>query len=195
MYYDTRNRGDDNTTLAGAACRAFVGLSVTISVIGFWSKGVLPGVLLTVAMGAVVYLLSISLSRIVQAANAKAWRTVFQTGFMAAGFVTIEAALNHIGLEHLNVTYGLAPEGYLWPACWFISLVNVFATETYTSELDEVGRSRTAIESETEIEADMTNWNEWQAHRRQNAPFAEALAHIRSKVRTFENPQYAEPSR
>lgn len=187
MYCDTRTRGDDNSTLPMWACRTFVGLSVTISVLGFWSKGVLPGLLLTAAMCVVVYLLSISLARLVQAANVKAWRTVIQTGFMAAGFVTIEAALNHIGLEHLNETYQLAPEGYLWPACWFISLVNVFATETYTKELKAFGQGDkqtipAAPDPASNSHGNLTHWREWQEYKRQKEPFAEAMAHIRSRV-------------
>lgn len=196
MYNNTRTRGDDNTTLAALACRAFVGLSVTVSVIGFWSKGVLPAVLLTVAMVVVVYLLSISLSRLVQAANARAWRTVTQTAVMALGFVTIEAALNHIGLEHMNETFQLIPAAFIWPACWFVSFVNVFATETYTRELaglEQGGAMRSQeIKQPTLLlrskSANLTQWNEWQAHRRQKEsaeePFAEAMAHIRSRVKT-----------
>lgn len=135
MYNLTPSKGPEAEGMTTLACRALVGLSVTTAVIGFWAKGPLPGALLTVAMAAIVYLLSISLSRFVEAYRAKAWRTAAQAAFLAVGFVVLEANLNHIGLANLNEAYAIAPEGYLWPACWFLSVVNVFATDTYTREL------------------------------------------------------------
>ena len=63
----------------------------------------------------------------------EAWETRnYATAAIAAvlgvGFGCIEAGLNHVGLEHLNAQYQLAPDWALWPACFFISLVNVFAS-------------------------------------------------------------------
>jgi hypothetical protein len=119
------------------ACLAFVGLSVTIGVIGFWSKGMLPGALLTVAMGVIVYLLSRAVERVQEAWTTKNFFTGCVATFLAAGFVAIEASLNHIGLEHLNTTHDLAPAEYLWPACWFVSLVNVFASYSFGRTLED----------------------------------------------------------
>lgn len=136
MYFDTRS-GDDAGGLTILACRTFLGLSVIIATLGLIAKGWLPGAILTAATYVIVWLLSQSLDRLVQAVNARAWRIAVQTLVMATGFVALETNLNHIGLAHLNDVYDLVPVDYLWPACWFISLVNVFATNTYTSELAE----------------------------------------------------------
>jgi hypothetical protein len=51
------------------------------------------------------------------------------------GFAVIEAVLNHLGLQHLNDTYSIAPGDLIWPACWFISTVNVFASFGFAREL------------------------------------------------------------
>lgn len=110
------------------ACLAFVGLSVVTATLGFWSKGWLPGTLLTVAMAVIVFLLSRAVERVQEAWETKNFFTAIVAGILALGFGGIEAGLNHIGLEHLNAEYALAPEIALWPACFFISLVNVFAS-------------------------------------------------------------------
>jgi hypothetical protein len=110
------------------ACLAFVGLSVVTATLGFWAKGWLPGTLLTVAMAVIVYLLSKAVGRVQEAWETKNYFTAIVAGVLAFGFCGIEAGLNHIGLEHLNAEYALAPEIALWPACFFISLVNVFAS-------------------------------------------------------------------
>ena len=110
------------------ACLAFVGLSVVTATLGFWAKGWLPGTLLTVAMAVIVFLLSRAVERVQEAWETKNWFTAVVAGTLALGFCFIEAGLNHIGLEHLNAEYRIAPEWALWPACFFISLVNVFAS-------------------------------------------------------------------
>lgn len=110
------------------ACLAFVSLSVVTATLGFWSKGWIPGMLLTVAMIVIVFLLSRAVERVMEAWETRNWFTSVVAGTLAIGFCCIEAALNHIGLEHLNATYDLAPAWALWPACFFISLVNVFAS-------------------------------------------------------------------
>jgi hypothetical protein len=110
------------------ACLAFVGLSVVTATLGFWAKGWLPGMLLTVAMAVIVFLLSRAVERVQEAWETKNWFTAVVAGILAFGFCCIEAGLNHIGLEHLNAEYALAPDWALWPACFFISAVNVFAS-------------------------------------------------------------------
>jgi TRAP-type C4-dicarboxylate transport system permease large subunit len=110
------------------ACLAFVGLSVVTATLGCWAKGWLPGMLLTVAMAVIVFLLSRAVERVQEAWETKNWFTAVVAGTLALGFCFIEAGLNHIGLEHLNAEYRIAPEWALWPACFFISLVNVFAS-------------------------------------------------------------------
>lgn len=110
------------------ACLAFVGLSVVTATLGFWAKGWLPGTLLTVAMAVIVFLLSRAVERVQEAWETRNPFTAIVAGLLALGFGMIEANLNHLGLEHLNAEYKLAPEFALWPACFFISLVNIFAS-------------------------------------------------------------------
>jgi uncharacterized protein YacL len=118
----------DERPLEQQACLAFVGLSVVTATLGFWSRGWLPGALLTIAMVVIVFLLSRAVARVMEAWETKNYATAIIAGILGAGFGAIEANLNHLGLEHLNAEYGLAPDWALWPACFFISLVNVFAS-------------------------------------------------------------------
>lgn len=110
------------------ACLAFVGLSVVTATLGFFAKGILPGSLLFVAMAVVVFLLSRAVERVQEAWTTKNYFTAVVAGVLALGFGVIEANLNHIGLDHLNAEYALAPADFIWPACFFISAVNVFAS-------------------------------------------------------------------
>lgn len=119
------------------ACLAFVGLSVVTATLGFWAKGWLPGMLLTVAMAVIVFLLSRAVERVQEAWETKNWFTAVVAGILALGFCCIEAGLNHIGLEHLNAEYQIAPEWALWPACFFISCVNVFASFGFARTLED----------------------------------------------------------
>ena len=119
------------------ACLAFVGLSVVTATLGFFAKGLLPGALLFVAMAVVVFLLSRAVERVQEAWTTKNYFTAFVAGILAIGFGAIEANLNHIGLEHLNTEYALAPAEFLWPACFFISLVNVFASYGFARQLED----------------------------------------------------------
>ena len=128
------------------ACIAFVGLSVVTATLGFWAKGWLPGVLLTIAMGVVVFLLSRAVERVQEAWNTRNFFTAWVAGILALGFGAIEANLNHIGLDHLNTSYALAPAAFIWPACFFISAVNVFASFGFARQLtdhNEVKPART----------------------------------------------------
>lgn len=127
------------------ACLAFVGLSVTIGVIGFWSKGYLPGALLTVAMAVIVYLLSRAVERVAEAWSVQNYFTAVVAGILAVGFGAIEADLNHIGLDHLNGLYDLAPVEYVWPACGFISAVNVFASFAFARVLTDKADQKPAV--------------------------------------------------
>lgn len=119
------------------ACLAFVGLSVVTATLGFWAKGWLPGTLLTVAMAVIVFLLSRAVERVQEAWETKNTFTALVAGFLALGFGVIEANLNHIGLDHLNAEFKLAPAEFLWPACFFISLVNVFASFGFARPLQD----------------------------------------------------------
>lgn len=119
------------------ACIVFVALSVVIATLGFFAKGLLPGGLLFVAMGAIVFLLSRAVERVQEAWASKNFITALIAGFLAFGFGVIEANLNHIGLEHLNAEYDLAPVEFLWPACFFISTVNVFASYGFARALED----------------------------------------------------------
>jgi uncharacterized membrane protein len=119
------------------ACLAFVGLSVVTATLGFWAKGWLPGTLLTVAMAVVVFLLSRAVERVKEAWETKNYFTAVVAGILAVGFGVMEANLNHIGLEHLNNAYSLAPDAAIWPACFFISLVNVFASYGFARPLED----------------------------------------------------------
>ena len=119
------------------ACLAFVGLSVVTATLGFWAKGWIPGTLLTVAMTVIVFLLSKAVERVQEAWQTRIWFTAVVAGLLALGFCCIEAGLNHIGLDHLNGEYQLAPGWALWPACFFISLVNVFASYGFARQLKD----------------------------------------------------------
>jgi len=125
------------------ACLAFVGLSVVTATLGFWAKGWLPGTLLTIAMAVIVFLLSRAVGRVEEALRTRNFFTAFVAGFLALGFGVIEANLNHIGLDHLNTEYALAPAGFIWPACFFISAVNVFAAYGFARQLED--KSATAV--------------------------------------------------
>ncbi len=119
------------------ACLAFVGLSVVTATLGFWAKGWLPGTLLTVAMAVIVFLLSRAVERVQEAWETRNTFTAIVAGVLALGFGVIEANLNHIGLEHLNAEYKLAPDWTIWPACFFISLTNVFASFGFSRSLKD----------------------------------------------------------
>jgi predicted outer membrane lipoprotein len=124
------------------ACLAFVGLSVVTATLGFWAKGWLPGVLLTIAMCVVVFLLSRAVERVQEAWSTRNWFTAWVAGLLALGFGVIEANLNHIGLDHLNTAYALAPAAYIWPACFFISGVNVFASFGFARVLEDKSETK-----------------------------------------------------
>jgi len=119
------------------ACLAFVGLSVVTATLGFWAKGWLPGSLLTIAMVVIVFLLSRAVGRVEEAWRTRNYFTAIVAGVLALGFGAIEANLNHIGLDHLNTEYKLAPAAFLWPACFFISAVNVFASFGFARQLED----------------------------------------------------------
>lgn len=126
------------------ACLAFVALSIVTATLGFWAKGWLPGTLLTVAMAVIVFLLSRAVERVQEAWETGNTFTAIVAGVLALGFGAIEANLNHIGLEHLNAEYKLAPDFALWPACFFISLVNVFASFAFARQMKD-HRQQTVI--------------------------------------------------
>ena len=119
------------------ACLAFVGLSVITATLGFWAKGWLPGTLLTIAMVVIVFLLSRAVERVQEAWETKNYATAVIAAVLGVGFGAIEANLNHLGLEHLNADYGLAPDWAIWPACFFISLVNVFASFGFARQMKD----------------------------------------------------------
>jgi len=76
-----------------------------------------------------ILILAILISIAIHLRHTRQIKTLWQgITMLAVGFCCIEAGLNHIGLEHLNAEYALAPDWALWPACFFISLVNVFAS-------------------------------------------------------------------
>lgn len=135
MYY-TANSAPEKSLEAWASL-VFVALSVVIGVIGFFAKGVLPGVLMTIGLGVMVLLLSRAVTRCKEAIQKGHYFTAVTAGFLAVGFGCMEANLNHIGLENLNDKYDLAPDLYIWPACFFISLVNVFASYAFGRELED----------------------------------------------------------
>ena len=88
-------------------------------------------------MAVIVFLLSRAVDRVSEAWRTKNYFTAFVAGILATGFGGIEANLNHIGLAHLNADYALAPAEYIWPACFFISLVNIFASFGFARQLED----------------------------------------------------------
>lgn len=133
--YTTTVPTEDHSDKTVWACRALVWTSVLIAALGFGSKGVLPTVILSVVMVATVTLLSYSLGRLVLAFKARKWRLFAQTLVLAAVFVGVEAQLNHLGLVWLNDTYKLATADQISLAMWFLPLLNLFATDSFTTEI------------------------------------------------------------
>lgn len=129
------------------ACMAFVAVSVVTATIGFWSKGILPGVLLSVLMASVVFLLSKTIERVQEAWQTNNKVTAIVAAIVAFGFALLEANLNHIGLAKLDADYDVIAEGaivigamqvdYIWIACGFISVANVFASFAYARTLED----------------------------------------------------------
>jgi len=142
------------------ACLAFVGLSVVTATLGFWAKGWLPGILLTVAMAVVVFLLSRAVERVQEAWTTKNHFTAFVAGFLALGFGVIEANLNHLGLDHLNAEYALAPVAFLWPACFFISAVNVFASFGFARQLEDKATKNDAPKTGPSLDAQLFGYSQ-----------------------------------
>ena len=139
------NKMTEDRPFEQQACLAFVGLSVITATLGFWAKGWLPGTLLTVAMAVVVFLLSRAVERVQEAWKTRNFFTAIVAGFLALGFGVIEANLNHIGLDHLNSEYALAPAEYIWPACFFISTVNVFASFGFARALEDKSAEKPSL--------------------------------------------------
>ena len=122
---------------ARLACRTFIALSAVIATYGVWQKGIFPAALGITAMLVCLWLLSQAIERVREAlANGHRF-TAIVAGVLAAGFVLLEANLNHIGLELLNAEYTLAPDIFVWPACIFISLVNVFGDYGFARALEK----------------------------------------------------------
>lgn len=129
------------------ACMWFVGVSVVMATLGFWSKGLLPGALLTVAMVVVVLLLSRFMERVREAWETRNYATAVIAAGLALGFAVMEANLNHIGLAKLDADYDVVPDGFVnlgfmqigfdWIACYFISAVNIFASYAYARQLED----------------------------------------------------------
>lgn len=129
------------------ACIAFVGVSVVTATLGFWSKGTLPGALLTATMAVVVFLLSKAVGRVQEAWETRNYFTAVVAGVLAVGFAAVEANLNHIGLAKLDADYDVVADGalnliviqidYLWIGCGFISAVNVFASFAFARQLED----------------------------------------------------------
>lgn len=142
------------------ACLAFVGLSVVTATLGFWAKGWLPGILLTVAMAVVVFLLSRAVERVQEAWSTKNHFTAWVAGILAIGFGVIEANLNHIGLDHLNGEYELAPAAFLWPACFFISAVNVFASFGFARQLEDKTAKTAAPKSGPSLDSQLFGYQQ-----------------------------------
>lgn len=140
----------DERAAARLACRTFIGLSAVISTYGVWAKGMFPAALGIIAMGVCLYLLSQAVERIQEAWKNDHHVTAFIVAGMAAGFVLVEANLNHIGLELLNAEYDLAPAWAIWPTCCFISLVNVFGDYGFARALQIRQPARPALPAPVE---------------------------------------------
>lgn len=143
---------------AGArlALRGFIGLSAVTSTYGLWPKGaplVLAGIFVMVIC---LYLLSQAIERIQEAWNEGHKVTAVIVGVTAFGFSLLEANLNHIGLELLNADYDLTPEFAIWPACIFVSLVNVFGDYGFARALLRKKPRLTALPSPSEEQRPLT---------------------------------------
>jgi hypothetical protein len=126
------------------ACYVLVGLAITFGALAFWSKGVVPAVLLTAAFGSLSFLLSGAVIRFSEAWAKNAKVTAFLAVAMGLVCLLFEANMTHLGLEHLNEQYAIAPAWALWPASFGLSLFNVFSVYAFAREIPEPKRQTTA---------------------------------------------------
>jgi hypothetical protein len=73
--------------------------------------------------------------RVMEAWETRNYATAIIAAVLGVGFGAIEANLNHIGMEHLNAEYALAPDWALWVASFGLSAFNVFSLYTFARDM------------------------------------------------------------
>lgn len=129
--YSTRSAPADESEASLWACRGFLGLNIALASLGAWEKGLLVFALASLALAAAGFLLTQSLSRFLAALSSGALRHAGQIALLGAGFLSLEAVLIHHGLALLDARHDILPEGALWPASAFCSIVNLLALDTF----------------------------------------------------------------
>ena len=135
MYYNQSSTSERPVTQL--ACYVLVGLAITFGALAFWSKGIVPAILLTAAFGSLSFLLSGAVIRFSEAWAKNAKVTAFLSVAMGLVCLLFEANMTHLGLEHLNQQYAIAPAWALWPASFGLSLFNVFSVYAFAREIPE----------------------------------------------------------
>lgn len=133
------------------ACYILVGLAIVFGAIAFWSKGLVPAVLLTSAFGALSFLLSGAVLRFAEAWAKGAKVTAFLAVGMGLVCLLFEANMTHVGLEHLNAEYAIAPDWALWPASFGLSLFNVFSVYAFARDIAEPKVERRPAEKSADV--------------------------------------------
>ena len=138
------------------AANALVYLAIALGTLAFWSEALSggnildvdallkdPGMLigyvvagvLTIAMVSASYLLSITVPRIADAMEKKAYVTVAMVGLLGAVLVLIEGGMTHQGLAWLDARQDIAPEWALWVASFGLSAFNVFSLYAFVRQI------------------------------------------------------------
>jgi hypothetical protein len=135
--YNSASTSSTERPVSQLACYVLVGLAITFGALAFWSKGIVPAVLLTAAFGSLSFLLSGAVIRFSEAWAKGAKITAFLAVAMGLVCLLFEANMTHLGLEHLNEQYAIAPAWALWPASFGLSLFNVFSVYAFAREIPE----------------------------------------------------------
>ena len=142
--YATRSAPEDDQEPAIWACRGFLALNIALASLGAWEKGPVAFALLSLALTSSGFLLTQSLNRLLASIAARAWRTAGQIALLGIGFLALEAVLIHHGLALLDARADILPDGALWPASAFCSIVNLLALDTFGRPLP---KPSTAVET------------------------------------------------
>lgn len=139
--YGSNHSGAAEKPVSQLACYTLVGLAIVFGAIAFWSKGAVPAVLLTAAFGALSFLLAGTVTRFAEAMSKGAKVTAGMSVAMGLVCLLFEANMTHLGLDHLNGEYAIAPDWALWPASFGLSLFNVFSVYAFAREIPEAKKA------------------------------------------------------
>jgi hypothetical protein len=138
---------DYNIGRAAFASTALLYLTIGLGTVSFWSDAVAAGdpltapadwiaaLVLTIAMLAVSYLLSGTVTRFAEAKEKGAQLTQWLVVILGVILGFIEAGMTHQGLDWLDTRTDLAPGEALWLASIGLSGMNVFGPYTFGREI------------------------------------------------------------